>query len=233
MSKLARALSGEDAMDEAREALRAAYEARLKIKLESVKTTLANATVMSAAIEQVREDDLVINQPVIGGVARKLVKGEELRLSFSLKPWGNVVGATEALGRFKIPSGGSSPIAGYLLSMPPELFPDDRRETRRGNTDFNLAREVELYCEGHHEPIRGVLQNLSRGGMQIRTHDSAPHLKPGERVRLVVHLPPPVGGVNRMVTVARLAGNRNPRHRVIGIAFERELEGVAELLGGG
>ena len=57
-----------------------------------------------------------------------------------------------------------------------------------------------------------------------------PPLQPGARVRLIVHLPPPVGGVNRMVTIARLAGNRNPRHRVIGIAFEREIPGLRELL---
>ena len=43
-------------------------------------------------------------------------------------------------------------------------------------------------------------------------------------------LPSPVGGVNRMVTIARLAGNHSPRHRVIGIAFEREIPGLRELL---
>jgi c-di-GMP-binding flagellar brake protein YcgR len=232
IAKLARVLSGEDARDEARELLQAAYSDRVKLRLEPLKTSLANATVMTATIEQVRENDVVISQPVIGGVARPLVAGEILKVSLSLKSTGHLIGETEVLGRHRIPSGGSTPLHGYRLSLPLELYSDDRRTAKRKEMGVNLAREVEVYRHGDDEPIRGVVQNLSIGGMQIRTHDSHPQLDPGERVRLVVHLPPPVGGINRMVTVARLAGKRNPRHRVIGIAFEREIPGLAELLGG-
>ncbi len=231
MSKIARALTGEDAAAEARETLFAAYNARVKLKLEPLKTSLANATIMTASIEIVGDRDLVISQPVIGGIARPLVAGEGLRLRFALKPYGHVTGESEVLGRYKIPSGGGAYLHGYRLSLPRELFNDERRETQRASMSINLAREVELYRRSGDDPIRGVVQNLSLGGMQIRTHDSPePPLRPGQRVRLVVHLPPPVGGVNRMVTIARMAGNRSPRHRVIGIAFEREIEGLRELL---
>ena len=231
MAKIVRVLSGEDAQQEAKEVLRAAYDARAKLRLEPLKTSIANATVMSAMIEQVGDDVLIISQPVIGGVARRLVAGEELRLSFSLKDLGHVMGESEVLGRSKIPSGGSNPLHGYRLSIPTELFPDDRRESNRSNQGLNLAREVEIYRNPGDEPIRGVVQNLSLGGMQIRTHDSPePPLRPGERVRVVVHLPAPVGGVSRTVTIARLAGTRNRRHRIIGIAFEREIPGLHELL---
>ena len=121
-----------------------------------------------------------------------------------------------------------------LLQEVCELDDEDRRSAKRREMASNLAREVELYRQDDDEPIRGVVQNLSISGMQIRTHDSQPpRLRPGERVRLVVHLPRPVGGINRMVTIARIAGNRNPRHLVIGIAFEREVPGLAELLGKG
>ncbi len=233
ISKLAKALAGDDPTEEARGALRAAHEARVKLKLEPLRTSIANATVMTAAIEVVREDDMIISQPVIGGVARRLMKGEAMRLSFSLKDVGHVMGETEVLGRHKIPSGGGKSLHGYRLAMPDELFPDNRRTDSRSTTTINLAREVELYRRGGNEPIRGVVQNLSLGGMQIRTHDSEPNLKVGDRFRLVVHLPPPVGGINRMVTVARMAGNRNPRHRVIGIAFEREIDGMRALLSKG
>jgi c-di-GMP-binding flagellar brake protein YcgR len=233
ISKLARVLAGEDAREEARELLRTAYADRAKLKLEPLKTSVENATVMTATIEQVRDDDVIINQPVIGGVARPLVTGETLRVSLKLKSAGRLAGEVEVLGRHKIPSGGGPPLQGYRLSLPEELSDEDRRESRRREMASNLAREVEIYRGGDDEPIRGVVQNLSIGGMQIRTHDSQPQLRPGERVRLVVHLPPPVGGLNRMVTVARLAGNRNPRHRVIGIAFEREIPGLAELLAKG
>jgi hypothetical protein len=230
ISKLARALAGEDAKDEARELLRTAYADRVKLKLEPLKTSVENATVMTATIEQVRDGDLVISQPVIGGVTRPLVTGEKLRLSLSLKSVGRLAGEVEVLGRHKIPSGGGAPLQGYRLSLPDELDDEDRRAAKRRAMASNLAREVELYRRDDDEPIRGVVQNLSSSGMQIRTHDSHPQLRPGERVRLVVHLPPPVGGINRMVNIARLAGNRNPRHRVIGITFEREIPGLAELL---
>ena len=223
---------GEDAGDEARQLLQAACQGRIKLKLEQLKTHVPNATIMTATIEQVSEDELIISQPVINGVARPLVNGEELRLSFSIKSVGHLIGETEVLGRYKIPSGGDDPLRGYRLSLPGELFEDDRRASRRKTSSLNLAREVEVYRRDGDDPIRGVVQNLSVGGMQIRTHDSTPQLRPGQRVRIIVHLPPPVGGVNRMVTVARLAGKRNPRHRVIGIAFEREIPGLAELLSG-
>jgi len=231
ISKLARALAGEDAKDEAREHLRTAYADRVKLKLEPLKTSVENATVMTAAIEQVADDEVIISQPVIGGVTRPLVTGETLRISLNLKSVGRLAGEVEVLGRHKIPSGGGAPLQGYRLSMPQELDDEDRRSAKRREMASNLAREVELYRQDDDEPIRGVVQNLSTGGMQIRTHDSQPRLRPGERVRLVVHLPRPVGGVNRMVTVARLAGDRNPRHRVIGITFQREIPGLAELLG--
>ncbi len=231
MSKIVRVLAGEDALEEAKATLRAAYDARAKLRLEPLKTSIANATVMSATIVQVGDDVLIINQPVIGGVARRLVAGEHLRVSFSLKEIGHVMGETVVLGRSKIPSGGSNPLHGYRLSIPTELFPDDRRESNRSNQGLNLAREVEIYRNPADDPIRGVVQNLSLGGMQIRTHDSPePPLRPGERVRVVVHLPAPVGAVSRMVTIARLAGTRNRRHRIIGIAFEREVPGLRELL---
>ena len=230
MSKISRALAGDDTRREALLALAAAHEARVKLKLEPLKTSIANATVMTAAIEQVGED-LIISQPVIGGVTRPLLTGEQLRLSFSLKELGHVTGESEVVGRFKIPSGGGEPLHGYRLTIPQELFPDERRESGRAGGSVNLAREVELYRRPDEEPIRGVVQNLSQGGMQIRTHDAPePPLRPGERVRLIVHLPAPVGGVNRMVTIARLSSNRNPRHRVIGIAFQHDIPGLRELL---
>jgi c-di-GMP-binding flagellar brake protein YcgR len=232
ISKLARALTGEDAREEAREILRAACADRVRLKLEPVRTAVENATVMTAAIEQVRDDDVIISQPSIGGVARPLVDGETLRVSLALKSLGRVAGEAEVLGRYKIPSGGGAPLRGYRLSIPDELTEDDRRASKRRTMAANLAREVEIYRRDGDEPIRGVVQNLSIGGMQIRTHDSQPNLRPGERVRLVVHLPPPVGGINRVVTIARLAGQRTPRHKVIGIAFEREIPGLAELLSG-
>jgi hypothetical protein len=234
LSKLAKALTGEGGAEEAREALIAAQEVRSKLKIEQLRTHVRNATIMTAMIEGVGDNDFVITQPVIGGVARSLVVSESLRISFAIKGIGAVSGEVEVLGRHKIPAGNGSELQGYLLTLPLELFPDERRENKRGGAGINLAREVELYRDERHKPIRGVVQNLSLGGLQIRTHDTPdPPLRPGERVRVSVHLPSPVGLINRMVTIARLAGAKNPRHRVIGIAFEREIEGLRDLLSKG
>ncbi len=232
-SRLKQALAGEsDALDGARRALLEAYEARIKVWLEPILTSVRNSTLMSATIEQVRDGDLVISQPTIGGVMRPLMTGEALRLSFSLGTAGHLSGNTEVLGRHEIPSGGTAPLLGYLLAIPGELGPSERREADRNATNVNLAREVELYYSETADPIRGVVQNLSVGGMQIRTHESQPRLTQGQRVRLVVHLPAPVGAVNRMVRIARLAKGSNPRQQVVGISFDREIEGLTELLGG-
>ena len=233
LSRIKRSLVGEpDAKEETRSLLVDARKARSKLWLEPILTSVRNSTLMTATIEQVRSDDVVISQPTMGGVTRPLVIGEALRMSFSVGSAGHINGETEVLGRYDIPSGGSTPLHGYLLAIPDGLDVEERRTTRRAKSRVNLAREVELYRDEVDDPVRGVVQNLSLGGMQIRTHDSQPKLSQGERVRLVVHLPPPVGGINKMVTIARLAPNHNPRQQVLGITFTREVPGLAELLGG-
>lgn len=231
-ARLKRALVGEpNAVEETRRLLGDAHKARVKLWLEPLMTSVRNSTLMTATIEQVRTEDIIIGQPSIGGVIRTLVSGESLRLSFSVGPAGHLNGETEVLGRFQIPSGGSDPLHGYRLAMPQGLQLQERRSAKRSDSKLNLAREVELYRSETEEPIRGVVQNLSVSGMQIRTHDYQPKLQQGDRVRLVFHLPSPVGGVNRMVSIARLAKNRNPRQQILGVSFEREIPGLAELLG--
>lgn len=220
-------------MEEARNLLRDAYKTRTKLWLEPINTSVRNSTLMTATIAQVRSSDVVISQPTIGGVTRPLVTGEELRLRFSHDPAGHLTGETEVLGRQQIESGGSSTLHGYVLAIPHGLDLEERRSDKRSESTVNLAREVELYHQEDAEPVRGVVQNLSVGGMQIRTHNDQHKLEQGDRVRLVVHLPAPVGGINKMVTIARLAANRNKRQQILGIAFERQIDGLAELLSRG
>ena len=95
-----------------------------------------------------------------------------------------------------------------------------------------MSREAEFYKLDDQTSIRGVVQNVSTTGMQVRTHDTKPLLTQGERIRLVVYLPSPVGEVNRMVTITRVSVDRNPRFRLVAIAFDRELAGITDLIEG-
>jgi hypothetical protein len=232
ISSFWRVLFGEsEAVAQARRALDAARRGRVELALEPPNSATSTPIVMAATIEQVRASDLVITQPVSGGVTQRLVTGEPLRLSISVGKNGCLSGTTRVLGRAKITSGAATPLYGYRLAVPEGLYPADRRKSKRADRGFDLAREAELYKLDENEPIRGVVQNVSHGGMQIRTHEARPRLTKGERIRLVVYLPLPVGEVNRMVQVVRLTIGRNPRQRIVGVAFEREVSGLAELIG--
>jgi c-di-GMP-binding flagellar brake protein YcgR len=216
--------------EQVRRALQRAQEARATLILEPPTTSMSIPIAMEATIEQVRAADLVINQPVYEGLVRQLVKGEGLRMSFSVEELGHVAGETRVLGRCKAASGGDTPLYGYRLAIPQRLRKLDRRSSARTTVDSDLAREVELYPLDADIPIRGTIYNVSVGGMQIRTHDSKQRLQRGQRVRLVAFLPPPVGEVNRMVTIVRLGSDRSPMQRVVGVQFERKLPGLAELI---
>lgn len=233
LSSMWRAIFGESrAVGETRRELRVAQRTRAQLVLEPPNSPTSVPITMTATLEQVRAKDLVVSQPASGGVTRQLVTGEPLTLSVDLGSRGYLSGKTRVLGRAKVSSGGDNPIFGYRLALPQSLHKTDRRASaRQKKKTLDLAREAELYRLDDNEPIRGIVQNVSQGGMQILRYDSRRRLMKGERVRLVVYLPQPVGQVNRMVTVARIAGGRNPRQPIIGVAFEREVTGLAELIG--
>ncbi len=216
--------------EQVRRALEHARDARATLVLEPPVPGVVRPITMEATIEQVRSVDLVINQPVYEGLVRQLVRGEPLRMSFSVEELGHVCGETRVLGRHRIPSGGARPVLGYRLAVPQRLRKTDRRSSARTTIGFDVAREVEIYPLDADVPVRGAIDNVSLGGMQIRTHDSKLRLRRGQRVRLVACLPPPVGEVNRMVTVVRIASDSNPAQREIGIQFDRRLPGLAELI---
>jgi hypothetical protein len=210
--------------------MQAAQRDRTPVTLQPPTSPVMSSITMLTTIEQVRATDMVIAQPTAEGSTRQLVSGETLRLSFSLQPYGHVTGKTRVLGRLKLSSGSEKPFYGYRLSLPDVIRKVDRRRGDRATIGFGLSRESEIYKLNDQVPIRGVVQNVSASGMQVRTHNAKPMLSRGERVRLVVYLPPPVGEVNRLVTVARVTVDRNPRFRLVALAFERELPGIVELI---
>ncbi len=119
---------------------------------------------MVARIEQVRADDFIISQPSIGVFRHPLATGEQLRLSF-VGQTGRVSGLSRSLGRIKITSGGTGMLYSYRLALPETLRENDERRFERMTIGFDLAPEARLYSHDGAQAARGIVQDLSRGGM--------------------------------------------------------------------
>src|SRR5262245_4601231 len=118
LAKLVHALSGgADPHDAVRSALRAALRARAKVSLDTLNPA-QQSIVMSASLEQVRDEDFVISQPSIGGLTHPLAFGEELRIGFQNYSKHHSA-ITRCLGRIRIPSGsGKLTLFAYRLALP-------------------------------------------------------------------------------------------------------------------
>ena len=193
LSRVRQALSGRTtARGAVRRALISAQRSRARVELQPVWHRGELAKVIEATIEQVRANDLVISQPTIDGFRHPLAMREQLRMSF-LTDDGLMTGRTEAKGRIKVPSGGEQMILGYRLTIPRSLEIDSRREHERVLVIPGLILEAELHTFSQHQPIHGVVLDISEGGMKIRCRNAKGKLGNGQRVYLKVELPDPIG----------------------------------------
>src|SRR5262245_36358360 len=132
LSKLMGVLSGQGGA--ATQTLRQAQQERTKVSLEV--TSGKRAVLMVTHIEQVRDDDLIVSQPTVGGQHHPLAFGEDLRLSLVVNGE-YFAGRTRCLGRIKIPGGapaanGAEPmIHAYRLELPTLMGNDNRRRFPR------------------------------------------------------------------------------------------------------
>ena len=73
--------------------------------------------------------------------------------------------------------------------------------------------------------------DISIRGMLIRIlHEPECELALQQRVHPSVQLPPPVGVIDETVTVVRVAPSANRTNNYIGVAFDGEVEGLADLV---
>ena len=232
LSSVKRALgAGPNAKDRVRLLLKAAYRARTTLDLEPLNQTGFHKLVLAATIEQVRDDDLIISQPLIGALNHPLATGEELLISFGVDSVGGVSGKTQALGRVQVPSGGPRLLYGYRLAMPTVLRAVERRQHRRVTFGSNPPPAAALYPRPKDAPLRGILMDISIRGMLIRIlHEPECELALQQRVHLSVQLPPPVGVIDENVTVVRVAPSANRTNNYIGVAFDGEVKGLADLV---
>ena len=232
LSSVKRALgAGPNAKERVRLLLKEAYCARTTLDLEPLNQAGLHKLVLAATIEQVREDDLIISQPLIGALNHPLATGEELLMSFGVGSVGGVSGKTQALGRVQVPSGGPRLLYGYRLAMPAVLCAGERRRHRRVTFGSSPPPAAALYPRPKDAPLRGILMDISIRGMLIRIlHEPECELALQQRVRLSVQLPPPVGVLDENVTVVRVAPSANRTNNYIGVAFDGEVEGLEDLV---
>ncbi len=232
LTSVKRALgAGPSAQDTARLLLKEAYRARTTLDLEPLNQTGFHKLVLAATIEQVRDDHLVISQPLIGALNHPLATGEELLMSFGVDSVGGVSGKTQALGRVQIPSGGARLLYGYRLAMPAVLRAHERRRHRRVTFGSGPPPSAALYPHPKDTPLRGTVLDISIRGMLIRVlHEPECELALQQRIHLSVQLPPPVGVIDEDVTVVRVAPSANRTNNYVGVAFDGEVEGLTELV---
>jgi c-di-GMP-binding flagellar brake protein YcgR len=236
LSKVVHALTSfADPYEAVRPTLHAAQKARAKILLELISRS--ESAVMNASIEQVRGDDVVISQPMIGGHTYPLAFGESLRINFMVDGV-TYTGQSRCLGRIKIPAGQTGPgrsqeqlIFAYRLAMPLELKSDDQRAQPRVQLDFTVPIEAQLYAPGTmHGPMLGRLADISMGGARVITPMQAMWMFPGQSVYLKAMLPEPVGLIDELVDIARIETDETNGARSIGIRFRKRLPGLEDLI---
>lgn len=125
LGSIKRALAGqEQPKDRVRRLLIAAQRSHASVQLESTIAAAESGTPV-ASIEQVRAEDLIISQPLIGGRTHPLAVNEPLQIRVRAES-GSMIGQTRSLGRIKLPSGGERVFYGYRLALPADLRVDEQ-----------------------------------------------------------------------------------------------------------
>lgn len=232
LSKIKRALTPEpESVRRVRGLLAEAYRTSTKLELEPLSQPSLHKLMLIAAIEDVRENEIIISQPLVGALNHPLATGEHFRLLFASKSFGYLSGKTESLGRTEIESGEAKMIYGYRMSLPASLRVEDRRKKLRVSFGSGPPPSAALYPRRKCIPLRGTVQDVTPAGMLIRVlHKGEQELELGQKVHLSVSLPEPVGSIGVEVTVVRLAPSSNRVNNYVGVSFMREIEGLETLI---
>ena len=246
LSKLMGVLSGQGGAEATRQTLRQAQRERIKVSLEV--TSGKRAVLLVTNIEQVRDDDVIISQPTMGGHHHPLAFGEELRLSLVVNGAYHA-GLTRCLGRIKIP-GGAPPtppansaaatangaaaeqlIFAYRLELPGLMGSDNRRKFPRVQLRFERPIEAQLYAPASsHGPVLGTVTDISMGGACIRAAIPPGRVVVGQAIFMKSLLPDPVGLIDELVDVMRVDREVRTGLFSVGICFRRRINGLEDLI---
>ena len=225
-----------DPHEAVRQPLQAAQEDRAKTTIELLSG--GEPSVMTTIIEQVRSDDIVISQPMVGGHTYPLAFGEQVRFNFAVN---NVAytGNSRCLGRVKIASGGDMAdrtnsetlIFAYRLALPKSLDSDDQRKHPRVQLGVEYQVEAQLYApDSVSGPLVGRLTDLSMGGARLITSMPVMFMFPGQSLFMKTAMADPVGLLDELVEIALIETDPKTGETSIGIRFRRKIGGLAELI---
>jgi len=217
-----------------RSILESAQRQRARIELTPDIPSVDQQVVSATTIELLRDDDIVIAQPTIGGLTRPLAINESITMSL-IDAGERISGTTRCLGRVVLPSGstagaGSGSLYGYRLAWPDDLLADDRRADVRVTVGFDLAPRALLYYGDKTDGYRAIIIDLSLAAAQVRTLEAAPLLPVGSDLLLTATLPEPVGHITDIVHVTRAQLSGRDGQILLGLTFSRQLPSLDAFL---
>lgn len=183
---------------------------------------------MVASVEQVRENDFIIDRPMIGANIHPLAINEPLRISF-MGDTGHCSGLTKPLGRYRFSSGGKSAnrvMHGYKMAIPEELESSNRRRYHRVSLEHGAPLHVTLHPQGTTTPMKAVVIDVSAGGMRLRLKNDA-MLIDGQDMLLTAELPAPYGSVAESVHAVRVIQCPRTRRPIVCVSFPEEMANIA------
>lgn len=235
-SKVMHALSGQPSpRDAARHALEAAQRERAKIALEVISAN--QPLTLTTIVEQVRGDDIVIDQPIVGGHTYPLAFGEQVKMSFTHQSM-NLAGASQCMGRVKIPSGGTGEgragagdgvIFAYRLALPESLALVEHDTPPRSSVPYPIPAQLHA-PDSSHEAMPGEIVELTMTGARLHTAFPAGRIGLGQSFNLKAELPAPVGLVDQLVDIVKAEPHAGGG-QLIAVDFRGRVPGLETLIG--
>ncbi|TVQ51644.1 MAG: PilZ domain-containing protein [Phycisphaerales bacterium] len=184
---------------------------------------------LTATIEMLRQDDLVISQPMIGGRNYPLAKNEGFELVVT-SPSGPRSGETKSLGRIKVPTAAGRTLYGYRIAIPASLEGADRRESRRHQFNERRAPVIEIYPLNREKPVRGKVLDISSTGVRILCEKcDLSHLVKQDAV-LKIALPEPADDLVQVATLVRCSNVGRRGTQEIAAQFKQPVASLGALV---
>lgn len=227
--KLIEAFGGEgNDQAQVKRLLERAQHERVRVELIDSGGSPNNPLRLSTTIEQVRDNDIVVSRPTLGGRLRPLATGGELSLVIGLDGQ-RLAALTRTQGRIRVKSGSGGMFYGYRLAMPESFKPEERRAAPRYEVRGDDAPDAELAVLGLNSRVHGLVIDLSATGMSMRSPNARGRVKEGQRAYLTVKLPEPVGVLKETVNVVRIQEHESGAIE-LGLGFLRQIPEVNEML---
>ena len=233
--RIRRRLNGEtDPAAHAQQLIAEAYQTRARIELIEL-SAVGSSGVMVASIEAIdSKDSFIINQPSIGARTIQLPRTMEYRMTFRIDKvrW---TALTRCLNRASVNAGSNGKlIYGYRLAMPKEVHhSSQQRAMFRIRVGIDLAPSTALALNRADESslgshVEAVIDDLSVGGMLVRTNAPPRAFAIGQRGTATFELPEPVGKVTASIEIRHI--QPDSQLTSIGIEFCEPIEGLGELI---